>query len=423
MPNSTALPRRVRARRFLAASLATLFTATSAHAGIVPLANQSQVYAKAVAGATVDSDLQTASGTGLWDGLALAEADNGAGTVSACDALLEVEMTSGCLYGAGKGRGIGGGPAPFQHETAANLSLLFIVNQTQDYTADLGITVGPGTLPGQPGALAIALYDVNMGTAAYWRHTSGSTLIEGRIAPGAYKLWGHYDYLPTAQGGESGDIFANVCFTTSTNPLITAQPQDQTVTPGVTIDMQVTVTPNAARELVAGEALVTTYQWRRNLQNLTNGGRISGVNTNHLAITAAVAADTGRYDCVVTQGSIVEPSRLARIALSGAVGVELPLTAADVQLRAPVPNPFVAATRFEFTLGRGAPVSLTVYDALGRQVKEVLPLTSLPAGRYGIDWNGTDRSGTRVKSGVYFVHLTSGATRLVQRAILVTGGR
>jgi hypothetical protein len=60
---------------------------------------------------------------------------------------------------------------------------------------------------------------------------------------------------------------------------------------------------------------------------------------------------------------------------------------------------------------------------MGRRVKEVLPMTSLPAGRYGIDWNGTDRNGVRVAGGVYFVTLAAGGQRLVQRAVLIAGDR
>lgn len=43
-----------------------------------------------------------------------------------------------------------------------------------------------------------------------------------------------------------------------------------------------------------------TYQWRRNGQNLTNGGRFFGVNTQNLTIGPSVTTDTGNYDLVVS---------------------------------------------------------------------------------------------------------------------------
>jgi hypothetical protein len=140
---------------FMLAGLAILLDVTGARAGIVPLANQSFAYARASVGTIVSSDLQAASGTGIWNGLALAEADNEAGTIAACDALLDCEMASDCLFADGRGRGIGGGPAPFQHQTEALLSMLFIVNETQDYVASVEIT--PGTLPAAPGHVSVSL--------------------------------------------------------------------------------------------------------------------------------------------------------------------------------------------------------------------------------------------------------------------------
>jgi hypothetical protein len=45
-----------------------------------------------------------------------------------------------------------------------------------------------------------------------------------------------------------------------------------------------------------------TYQWRKNGNNLSNGGPISGATTSMLTINPAVAGDSGNYDVVVTDG-------------------------------------------------------------------------------------------------------------------------
>ena len=406
------------ARLFLVLGISSLLAATDARAEIVPLANWSVVYTKSVAGPVLVDDNQSAFGTGIWDGFAIALAEDG-GTSCGSDVGLTVDMSPSCLQADGKARGQGAGAGTFHHEGYANLGMLFLVNVTQEYTADIGII--PGNLPAAPGNV-VALYDINI-RSSYWRLASGSNLIEGRIAPGSYRLLGRTSYLPTALGGESDYIFVNMCFTTSTTPLINGQPQHQTVTPGATIDMQITLNPTMSRPSGAGEAAVTTYQWRKDLQNLANGGRISGVNTSHLTIANAGAPDVAGYDCVVTQGTIVEPSSLAQLSVTGILDVELPLGATEVSLSAPRPNPSRAGTRFEFTLGLAAPVRLTVYDAQGRLVKDVVPPASLLPGRYGFDWDGKDASGARVASGLYFAHLVAGDKRLVQRAVVLSGGR
>lgn len=49
--------------------------------------------------------------------------------------------------------------------------------------------------------------------------------------------------------------------------------------------------------LAAGKNLI--YQWKKNGVNLSNGGTVSGVNTNVLSINGAVTADAGAYTCLV----------------------------------------------------------------------------------------------------------------------------
>src|SRR5262249_35504096 len=144
------------------------------------------------------------------------------------------------------------------------------------------------------------------------------------------------------------------------------------------------------------EQLANTYQWRKNLVNLVNGGRIGGADTDHLVITGAVYADSGLYDCVVTQNSIVEPSREAQVTVQQTAGVDPAIASLGMSLSAPRPNPSVGRTKLEFTLTRESPVSLAIYDALGRRVKALVPLQSLGPGSHTIEWDGTDATGVRV---------------------------
>lgn len=89
------------------------------------------------------------------------------------------------------------------------------------------------------------------------------------------------------------------------------------------------------------------------------------------------------------------------------------------------PNPFNPETRIPFSLGEslfvdGRPVRVTIriYNvlrqfvasptALGHTRGEGLPIEDLEfdtPGRFEAYWDGTDRSGAQVASGVYFVQL------------------
>jgi hypothetical protein len=66
------------------------------------------------------------------------------------------------------------------------------------------------------------------------------------------------------------------------------------------------------------------------------------------------------------------------------------------------PNPFNPRTTLLFELGKPSEVSLRVYDAAGRMVRELFQ-GRLPAGQHVHDWNGRDGEGRTLASGVYFV--------------------
>lgn len=70
------------------------------------------------------------------------------------------------------------------------------------------------------------------------------------------------------------------------------------------------------------------------------------------------------------------------------------------------PNPFNPSTTLTFTLPHHASVKLTVYDMLGRPVRELVN-ESLPAGEHQAVWNATDENGALLGSGFYFARFES----------------
>ncbi|HNR69388.1 MAG TPA: right-handed parallel beta-helix repeat-containing protein [bacterium] len=79
-------------------------------------------------------------------------------------------------------------------------------------------------------------------------------------------------------------------------------------------------------------------------------------------------------------------------------------TPAQFDLLPNYPNPFNPTTAILFDLPRPARVELTVYSIDGKRVKS-LENRNLQAGRHQRLWDGTDRNGIRVASGVYFYRL------------------
>jgi spore coat protein CotH/photosystem II stability/assembly factor-like uncharacterized protein len=77
------------------------------------------------------------------------------------------------------------------------------------------------------------------------------------------------------------------------------------------------------------------------------------------------------------------------------------------------PNPFNPETRIEFQLPKEGPVSLVVYDLLGREVATLVD-DVLQAGAHRVAWNAS-----RFSSGVYFYRLHAGALTETRKLLLM----
>jgi hypothetical protein len=88
-----------------------------------------------------------------------------------------------------------------------------------------------------------------------------------------------------------------------------------------------------------------------------------------------------------------------------AVQADVPL---EFALSQNYPNPFNPTTTIEFSLARVVPVDLKIYDMLGREVAILLQSNSVNPGRYVMRWDGRNRFGQSVATGVYFYRLVAG---------------
>ena len=82
------------------------------------------------------------------------------------------------------------------------------------------------------------------------------------------------------------------------------------------------------------------------------------------------------------------------------------------------PNPFSAGVRASYAVGRSMPVRLAVYDVEGRLVR-VLEDGIQAAGEHTATWDGTDSSGGRAGSGIYFLRLEAGSRAVTRKAVFL----
>jgi len=93
------------------------------------------------------------------------------------------------------------------------------------------------------------------------------------------------------------DVLSSIAELTVLDPFIVAQPQNQSVAAGATATFTVS----------AGGTPALSYQWRKEGNDLANGGNISGAQTASLTVSNVQAGDLGNYSVMVsnTNGWVV----------------------------------------------------------------------------------------------------------------------
>jgi hypothetical protein len=82
------------------------------------------------------------------------------------------------------------------------------------------------------------------------------------------------------------------------------------------------------------------------------------------------------------------------------------------------PNPFNPVTTIRYDLPEMRDVNIVIYDLLGRTVR-ALDLNATPAGRHQFKWYGTNNFGNKVSTGIYFLQLSAGQDRHIQKMLLL----
>lgn len=82
------------------------------------------------------------------------------------------------------------------------------------------------------------------------------------------------------------------------------------------------------------------------------------------------------------------------------------------------PNPFNPITMIEYSLPEPAVVSISIYNIQGQLVAR-LEKGTRPKGKHKATWDGCDKNGNPVSSGVYFYSLRAGTKSLTKKMLLL----
>ncbi len=120
-----------------------------------------------------------------------------------------------------------------------------------------------------------------------------------------------------------------------------------------------------------------------------------GYNTNETAVMLNEPTESlGGVNLVITPPVVLD--------------VESGSTPVTFALQQNYPNPFNPTTSISFSLPVAGAASLVIYNLIGQEVVALVN-GELEAGTHTVQWNGKDRSGFAVASGLYFYRLTVSA--------------
>ena len=82
------------------------------------------------------------------------------------------------------------------------------------------------------------------------------------------------------------------------------------------------------------------------------------------------------------------------------------------------PNPFNPMTTFTYDVPEVSDVTIKVYSLLGKEVRTIYSKQQMP-GRYTQTWDGTDNTGRKLASGVYFLRMQAGSFSILHKMTLI----
>ncbi len=140
---------------------------------------------------------------------------------------------------------------------------------------------------------------------------------------------------------------------------------------------------------------------------VTMGDAVTAAEGTFARVRFILTEDHPQGDLLnIVEGLIIDGSLVVSAAEN--IGARLSLLPEDFALEHNFPNPFNPETTIRYAVPEAADLSLIVYNILGQEIITLADERHVP-GFYALRWNGKDRFGRGVASGVYLyrVHATS----------------
>jgi len=82
------------------------------------------------------------------------------------------------------------------------------------------------------------------------------------------------------------------------------------------------------------------------------------------------------------------------------------------------PNPFNSETMIEYNTVEATDIAIKIFDLLGREIITLVDENKMP-GSYTVNWNGKDKDGRDLASGIYYYQAVAGEQKQIRKMTMI----
>ena len=177
--------------------------------------------------------------------------------------------------------------------------------------------------------------------------------------------------------------------------------------------MAIQIQQAEAQNLVLQDTTITTTT-TFSANSITAGPNFTIASTGDVILSAETTI------AVIPQFFVVQGGKLQVVSGAPPVSVDTedPIIPDEFIVQQNFPNPFNPETEIRFALTRDSHVVVNIYNTLGQQIGTLID-THYAAGFHSVRWDGKDRNGSPVSSGVYLYQIQAGEFSQVRKMSLI----
>jgi len=145
------------------------------------------------------------------------------------------------------------------------------------------------------------------------------------------------------------------------------------------------------------------------------------ITSSRIPVQNASVTFIDKADTTIKFPALTDASGNYQIEMTTSIGPNKNNLPANFELVQNYPNPFSATTSIPYQLNTQSDIQVSIYDILGRVVRKFTVGTQ-SAGMHKILWDGTNNSGEKIATGIYFYKLQAGSESQVRKMIFNSGG-